>query len=233
MALNNFYLHYQPIFYLHDTGRVLGYEALLRHPMGLQPYNLLREARRAGAVPMWEVRILERAAQEMLACAPEMLFFNATPEAFTDTAFVARAERALREKGVSAARVCVEVSEQHLYNLEEFVFVLDRWVEAGFFVALDDFGTKGANLDIVVHAKLDFVKVDRVLTSGLSRSRQKQRLLSGLVEILSDSGAYPILEGIEEIEDMEWLRKTGWDVGVQGFVLARPNVLNKTSLERR
>lgn len=220
--MNGFYLHYQPIFYLHDVEKVLGYEALLRHPAGWQPHDLLREARRAGAIPMWELRVLERAVQEALLCIPEMLFFNVTPEAFADAAFVVRAERLLRERGVSSARVCVEVSEQCLYDPNEFASAADEWISAGFFVALDDFGTKGANIDIVFSAKLDFVKLDRILTNGVFRDCQKQRLLASIVETLSSNGVYPVLEGIEEEEDMEWLREKGWDVAVQGFALARP-----------
>ncbi|ACX51897.1 diguanylate phosphodiesterase [Ammonifex degensii KC4] len=223
--LSGFYLHYQPIFYLHDLSRVLGYEALPRHPAGWSPHDLLREARRVGAIPVWELRVLERAVEEVLLRTSETLFLNLTPEAFTDTAFAVRVRRAVEGKGVSPTRVCVEVSEQSLYTPEEFGRALEEWVGLGFYVALDDFGTKGSNLDIVLSVKLDFVKLDRVLVGGISRDRQKQRLLTGLVEALSGNGVYPILEGVEDEDDMKWLAGKGWDVGVQGFALARPGSL--------
>lgn len=230
--LSGFYLHYQPIFYLHDLSRVLGYEALLRHPAGWTPHDLLCEARRVGAIPMWELRVLERAVEEVLLRSPDTLFFNLTSEAFTDASFAVRAGRVVKGKGVSPTRVCVEVSEQSLYEPDGFRRALEEWVSLGFYVALDDFGTKGANLDIVLSARLDFVKLDKVLIDAVSRDRYKQKLLTGLVEALAGNGVYPILEGLEEQEDLEWVTRKGWDVGVQGFVLARPGIKLSVS-ERR
>lgn len=224
--LSNFYLHYQPIFYVKDPTQALGYEALLRHPAGWSPHDLLREARRVGAIPMWELRVLERAAEEVLLRTGEILFFNLTPEAFADMAFPARAARLVESKGISTARVCVEVSEQGLYALREFPSLVQEWVERGFFVALDDFGTQRANIDLLFGIQLDYVKVDRVLVDGVADDKKKQVLLAGLVEAIAGFGSYLILEGVERDEDLEWLAGTGWDVGVQGFVLARPSALS-------
>ena len=59
-------IHYQPILYLHDLTRILGYEALLRCPARQSPYDLLQKARHAGTIPAWELQILERAVKEVL-----------------------------------------------------------------------------------------------------------------------------------------------------------------------
>lgn len=181
---------------------------------------------------MWELRVLERAVEEVLLKTESALFFNLTPEAFADAAFSARASRLVESRGVSPARVCMEISEQGLYVLKEFSLMVREWVERGFFIALDDFGTQRANIDLLYGVQLDYVKVDRVLVEGVADDRQKQQLLAGLVGIIGALGAYPILEGIEKKEDYEWLAGTGWDVGVQGFALARPSTLS-VSIKRR
>jgi EAL domain-containing protein (putative c-di-GMP-specific phosphodiesterase class I) len=226
IMLDGFYMHYQPIFYLQDPAQAIGYEALLRHPAGWSPSDLLREARRAGAIPVWELRVLERAVEEVLAASSSTLFFNLTPEAFADTAFPLRAARLVESRGATTARVCVEISEQGVYTLKEFVRSLQEWVDRGFFIALDDFGMQRANLDLVLSAHLDYVKIDRALVEGVACDRQKQKLLAGLVEGIAGSGAYPILEGVEKEEDIAWLAETGWDVGIQGFVMARPSTFS-------
>lgn len=224
--LSDFYLHYQPIFYLKDPQQMLGYEALLRHPAG-SPHDLLREARRAGAIPMWELRVLERAVEEVLLRTENILFFNLTPEAFADAAFPVRASRLVEAKGVSPARICVEISEQGLYASKEFSLMVREWIERGFFTALDDFGTQRANIDLLYGVQLDYVKVDRVLVDGVAADRRKQQLLAGLVGAIAGLGSYPVLEGVEKEEDYKWLAgSTGWDVGIQGFALARPAALS-------
>jgi EAL domain-containing protein (putative c-di-GMP-specific phosphodiesterase class I) len=204
---------------------MLGYEALLRHPAGWSPHDLLREARRAGAIPMWELRVLERAVEEVLLRTENILFFNLTPEAFADMAFSLRASRLVESKGVSPSRICVEISEQGLYALKEFSLMVREWVGNGFFIALDDFGTQRANIDLLYGVQLDYVKVDRVLVDGVAADRGRQQLLTGLVGAIAGLGSYPVLEGVEKEEDYQWLAGTGWDVGVQGFALARPSAL--------
>lgn len=126
----------------------------------------------------------------------------------------------------------MEVSEQRLYTLDDFRRAEEEWVGLGFYVALDDFGTKGSNFDLVFAAKPDYMKFDRVLIDGVSRKWNMQRLLAGLVEAFAGKGVYPIIEGLEKEEDLEWLVQKGWDVGVQGFVLARPSGLT-AYVERR
>ncbi|MDH7576581.1 MAG: EAL domain-containing protein [Bacillota bacterium] len=225
----NFYLLYQPIFCLRDLSRVVGYEALIRHPVGWSPGDLFREARLRGAIPFWELRILERAAGEALSHVPEMLFFNISPEAFLDLTFPVKAVHLLEKKGIAPARVCVEVSEQNLYKPEDFEKTLDFWIACGFFTALDDLGTKGANLDLVLKTKLDYVKVNRALISGIARNKHMQGLIVGIVEMLLGNGVFPILEGLEKEDDLKWLQEKGWDIGVQGFILACPAVLPEYS----
>jgi len=47
-----------------------------------------------------------------------------------------------------------------------------------------------------------------------------------LVETLAANGVYPILEGLEKQEDLEWVIEKGWDAGVQGFALAHPSLMS-------
>ncbi|WP_165847840.1 EAL domain-containing protein [Ammonifex thiophilus] len=223
----SFELHYQPIFFLLG-GRLLGYEALLRP----SPLELLARARAAGAIPMWELRVLERAAEEVLRSCDALTFVNLTPEAFSSANFAVRARRLLEAKGIHPSRVAVEVSESSGFSPAEGRVLVEEWKALGFFVALDDFGAGRSNLDLVLGADFDFVKVDRVLVHGISRDRGKQRIVGVLVREFLASGSFPVLEGVEDPGDLAWLRETGWDVGVQGFALARPSSAPQALVER-
>ncbi len=228
MLVQNFFLYYQPIYFLHMTERgmqILGYEALLRHKSGCSPLELLDEARRTGVLSTLELEILRTAISQVLLRSPHLLFFNVTSEAFGDASFAVKAERVLREIGVSPARVCIEVSERNLYDPERFEASLSNWVDMGFYTAIDDFGSMRSNIDIVLTAKPDYVKVDRLLVSGVHEDAVKQKLLTSLIETFAVSGIYPILEGIEERKDLDWVLSKGWDVGGQGFVLAAPSAV--------
>jgi len=221
--LNGFYLHYQPIFFLQDPKRLLGYEALLRHPSGLPPLELLGEVDRANLVAVWELRIFERAVEELLLQTPHMLFFNLTPSSFSDGNFLVRAERLLEKYGISSCRICVEVSEKTCSF--ESLGSAERWIEHGFFVALDDFGTGSSNFDAVLNFRFDYIKIDRLLVADVSKNKHKQDLLASLIGLFTKRSVYPILEGVEKEDDFLWLLDKKWDVGVQGFALAPPSDL--------
>jgi len=77
--------------------------------------------------------------------------------------------------------------------------------------------------------KLDYVKVNRALISGIARNKHMQGLIVGIVEMLLGNGVFPILEGLEKEDDLKWLQEKGWDIGVQGFILACPAVLPEYS----
>lgn len=222
------FMCYQPIYFLHKTEKdftqIIGYEALLRHHDGRTPLQILDDARRTNALTALELEIFKMAVSQVLLHSPHLLFFNVTSEAFSDASFAVKARRALQEVGVSPTRVCVEVSERNFYDPERFGDSLSDWVNLGFYIALDDFGSFGSNIDIVLAAKPDYVKVDKVLIYNVHRDERKQRFLTGLIETLAVSGIYPILEGIEEQRDLDWLLSKGWDVGGQGYALMAPSV---------
>ncbi len=213
-----FFLCYQPVVLLR-SGRLLGCEVLLRSPAGISPHELIRQARLAGAIPVWELRILERAVGEAFE---GKLFFNLTPEAFTDPAFPLQAARLLESRGFSPASVCVEVPESELYDADIYRESVLRWSGCGFFLALDDFGSGGANINLILYEKPDYCKIDRAVLYGVSRNPAVRKTLRSVVEMLSVNGVVPILEGVELPEDLAWLRATGWNVGAQGFAVGRP-----------
>lgn len=213
-----FFVCYQPIMLLR-SGCMLGHEILLRSPAGLSPHDLIREARLMGAIPMWELRILERAVGEAFE---GKLFFNLTPEAFTDPTFPLQAARLLESWGLSPAAVCVEISEAALYDADVYRKSVLRWSGCGFFLALDDFGAGGANISLILCERPDYCKIDRTLLYGASRNPAVRKTLRSVVEMLFMNGVVPILEGVELPEDLAWLQATGWNIGVQGFAVGRP-----------
>lgn len=226
--IDNFFMCYQPIFFMHRTEenlKIIGYEALLRHPDGRTPLQILSDARSSNVLAKLEMEIFKTAVNRVLFHSPHMLFVNITADTYTDAAFAVKARRVLQGMGVSPTRVCIEVSEQNLYHPDEFRESLTNWVNLGFYVALDDFGSMGSNIDIVLAAKPDYVKVDKVLICDVHRDERKQRFLTGLIETLAVSGIYPIMEGIEEQRDLDWLFSKGWDIGGQGYALMVPSII--------
>lgn len=226
ITLADFYLDYQPIYRL-QSGTLIGVEALLRHPKVANPLDLLGLARKEQMLPDWELAIFDRAVCEVLAngAGVDVLFFNLSPEAYIDEKFHDRMVEILMRYRISPSSLCVEISEGAVYSEDVYKDRLFRWTSLGCYVALDDFGSGGSNVSLVVAAKPDYAKIDRSLVYGLSSSRKLQVALESILSILIEHEVFPIIEGVELPEDLVWLRRSAHDVGVQGFAVARPGPL--------
>jgi len=223
----DFELHYQPIYHVHSLNEPLGYEALLRPRSGLSPIEALQNAAKQNYLDMWELLIFERAVDEVLSREPCMVFVNLTGKSFLRRDFIAKVERLLKNRGVAASRICVEISEQQVTECAFLSDIIEEWVERGFFIALDDFGAGASNFDVLMSCRLDYVKIDRRLIDGIVRDVARQRLLTSIVEMIVRHSIYPIFEGVENPEDLQWLLDRRWDAGIQGFVLGKPAPLER------
>lgn len=223
-VFDDFYIVYQPIFFA-LTGGVLGHEAFLRHPSGAGPVEILAAARGQGALPAWECRILERVLDE-ISRGPRpggLLFLNLTPEAFGDRGFPEMLARMLAGAGLEPGEVVVEATDAGAIGPEGFERALEGWLSAGFYTALDDFGSGGVDFRFLAGGiRPDYVKVDMSLVKGCSLDRLKGASLADLVSRLMSLGASVVLEGVETAEDLCWITGQGWDVMLQGFALAVP-----------
>jgi EAL domain-containing protein (putative c-di-GMP-specific phosphodiesterase class I) len=223
----SFNLHYQPIFYLHALDKPFGYEALLRPNSGVPPIEALRNAETQNLLDMWELQIFERAVDEILTRELCTVFVNLTGASFMRRDFMNQAERVLQSRGVAASRVCLEISERQVIECSFLSSAIEDWLERGFYIALDDFGAGGSNLDILLNCHLDYIKLDRLLVNGIAEDPRRQDLLNSLIAMISRESIYPIFEGIEKQEDLQWLIRQGWDAGVQGYSLGKPAPLEK------
>ncbi|NYE57163.1 EAL domain-containing protein [Carboxydothermus ferrireducens] len=216
----DFCLAFQPIYNLNGL-KLIGYEVLLRFKHFNTPEEGLRELQKEGLLPFWELKVIEEA---LLRKQEEncLLFVNLTPEAFLSKEFHKQA-KILMNGGSS--NFCVEISEKTVYNETDYRRALERWLEAGSYVGIDDFGTKGANLDLVVAGKPDFVKFDRRLVSGVAENPDQRKILFTLADTMGKLNIFPVFEGVEKSSDFEQITQRYKNAGVQGFLLGKPQII--------
>ena len=216
-----FNLVYQPIVQA-KTQKVLGYEALLRHPEHRSPLETIEEARKQGNLLLLEAAILEKAARD-ISITGTRLWWNVTWDSFSDPAFINKALKRLADVGMPSSRVVAELSEQSLITQEAFLQAAERWMYNGFGVALDDFGTGGSNQALLFGAiRPHAVKFDRSLCAGASSDEDRGRYLVAQIKEVWRLNIDVVVEGIETREDLAFFRALSVPVGIQGFVFGYP-----------
>jgi diguanylate cyclase (GGDEF)-like protein len=221
---------FQPIVEL-SSGRILGYEGLVRVPQeSVFPHTgaLFDAAEAAG-----RVQDLDRAALDVVLAGARairddvLISLNVSPRTLESgelnaTVFLA----ILRRHGIAPDRVILELTEREVVREPEVLREALRGVQrAGVRVAADDVGAGNAGLRLLSQFQFDVVKIDLSLVQGGTRggsgSDQTLSVLGSLVQMADRLGALTIAEGVETPEQLRTIRELGIVAG-QGYLLGRP-----------
>jgi EAL domain-containing protein (putative c-di-GMP-specific phosphodiesterase class I) len=217
---------FQPIVHL-VTGDILGYEALSRGPAGTiweDPSILFSVALETDL--SFEVdRLCRRLSLERARSLNKKLriFVNTLPISLNDPEFRGQyLKEFLRQVRLVPKNIVLEMTET--MAVEQFDVLrraLKYYRGMGFAVAIDDAGTGYANLEMIMHLKPEFIKIDLLLIRNIGQSILKRELVKALKSIAAGIGADLIAEGVEAKRELKALRKLGITYG-QGYLFAHP-----------
>ncbi|WP_426574331.1 putative bifunctional diguanylate cyclase/phosphodiesterase [Aquihabitans sp. McL0605] len=221
-----FALWYQPQIDL-ATGRVLGFEALLRwhHPArGLvAPGAFIDVAEETGLI----VPIGAWAARRALADArswpePLRVAINLSPTQLVSAGFVDGFTRVLAASGVDPGRVELEVTESGVVDRHAQA-ALEAVRATGVALAIDDFGTGYSSFATLRALPVDTVKIDRAFVAQLDPTpgHASQVVVRAIIEVARALALGCVAEGVETVEQAALLRALGCPTA-QGYLYARP-----------
>jgi EAL domain-containing protein (putative c-di-GMP-specific phosphodiesterase class I)/GGDEF domain-containing protein len=224
---------FQPIFGFRE-GRIVGYEALARGPAGIlqAPQELFGAAQEAGVSLELNILCIQEILRAFSRHALEgNLFLNVSPQLIIQRGFEQeRAARFMRELGLDASRIVIELTED--YPTVDFRFVhesLMLYRSMGFRVAIDDLGEGFASLRLWSELRPEYVKADKHFVRGIARDPVKLQFLKAIQHIALSSGSQVIAEGIEGEEDFRVAKDIGISCG-QGWFIGRPAARPNTRL---
>ena len=137
-----------------------------------------------------------------------------------------RAVELSREFGVTTDRITLEVTEsQWLESESPAREQLLQLREAGFRLALDDFGSGYASLNQLLTIPFDMVKMDRSFTAQLVQGPRGRALCDVALSMATACGMPAVAEGVETPQQAQALTQMGFQLG-QGYLWAKPMPLN-------
>jgi diguanylate cyclase len=221
-------VHYQPQFAC-AGGALVGVEALLRwhHPEygQVSPAEFIPIAEESGLIVEIGNWVLHRACADVAgwarAGAPALtLAVNMSARQLREPAFIEDVTHALAESGLSPARLELELTESLLMEDVAGAIAFMQAVRAiGVRLAIDDFGTGYSSLSYLQAFPLNQLKVDRSFVQMLPESGAT--IIHAVLALARGFGLTVVAEGVEDAEQLAWLRQAGCDV-VQGYLLGKP-----------
>ena len=126
------------------------------------------------------------------------------------------------ESSPPASALELEIQESLVMkNPDESVRILSAIRSLGVRVAIDNFGTGYASMATLQRIPADKIKLDRSLVQTVDQDENSAAICRSIVSLAHGFKLPVVAEGVERIEQYEWLRANGVD-GVQGYLFARP-----------
>jgi diguanylate cyclase (GGDEF)-like protein len=223
-----FSLYYQPQYALSD-GRLTGLEALLRWQPPREsmryPGDFIPAAEQSGLIIDIGAWVLETACNQLAiwreqGIAPPQLALNVSVQQLRQPEFPLLVRRALDRVGLPPELLEIEITES-VFADDDAHQSLRRLAALGVRLALDDFGTGYSSLGYLRQHPVQVIKIDRSFIDELPHSFTAATLAETIIAMAHALGKQVVAEGVETLEQLEFLREHGCDIA-QGFFLAHP-----------
>ncbi|HEY9057442.1 MAG TPA: EAL domain-containing protein [Aurantimonas sp.] len=209
-------------------GRIRSCEALLRWDDPVQgavsPAVFLPVAEECGLMPAITDRTISMACAAVATWpADKSVAVNISPSQLNREDIVDVILRTAASHSVAPSRLEVEITENIFLDRDPDIFRrLDALHAAGVGLSLDDFGTGYSNLEYITRLPLDKIKIDRrFIREALEKDRERA-LLCGILSLVQTIGLQVVVEGVERMDQLEFLIAEIPTAEVQGFVYGPP-----------
>ncbi|MDD5299297.1 MAG: EAL domain-containing protein [Gallionella sp.] len=234
-----FQLYYQPICNLTD-GHIAGFEALIRwhHPTEgiIPPMDFLWLAEQTGLIRDLGLWTLERACRDwptlkQYTCYESpFVSVNLSPSQLTCESVVDDIKAIIARHDMPTAELKLELTETVMVEHPEVALrILNRLIELGSSIALDDYGTGHSGLDHLQRYPIRTLKLDRAFIAPMLGSMQSMQIVQSSIDLAHSLGMNVVAEGIETKDVGDKLLEMKCDFG-QGWHYGRPAALKDLAL---
>jgi len=225
-----FVLYYQPQFN-HSTGKIIGAEALVRwmHPEKgmISPGVFIPIFEKNGFITKLDLYVFEQVCVFVRNCMDKGLPLVPVSSNFSrydifQPDFVSSLEKIRQKYEVPTRLLRVEITESAIVGGSEHANEIVRQLhECGYIVEMDDFGSGYSSLNVLKDIELDLIKLDMMFLVEKSDSNRGGMILSSVVRMAKWLGLPVIAEGVETIEQADFLKSIGCEY-IQGYFYSRP-----------
>ena len=123
---------------------------------------------------------------------------------------------------IDPKRLHLEITETGLMkDLKRMVEIIENLRGAGFIVEIDDFGNGNSSLGMLSEIEVDAIKLDISFIKRLETGKNAVTVLKIITELVKSLGTLPIVEGVENKEQLKILTEIGYE-HFQGYYFGKP-----------
>ncbi|WP_395333717.1 EAL domain-containing protein [Novosphingobium sp. BL-8H] len=212
------------------TNRVTGAEALVRwtHPERgpISPDKFIRiaeEFHRIERITRFVIDHAVRAAVELRRQGLGLtMSVNISAQLLRNPGLPTMILDILALHGLEPEMLILEITETDRLDRSSRTFqMLQKLVQSGLRLSIDDFGTGNATIDYLRYLPATEVKIDKVFVQAMEANKEDLLLVQSIIEMAHSQDRTVVAEGVETLAALEILRAMNCDV-IQGYYVSRP-----------
>lgn len=230
LALDEFKLHYQPLYTARNQ-KLIGFEALLRwtNPdMGqISPERFIPVAEETRLIlpigdwvlknACWFLKKLHDIGGTELTMSINISILQLQQPDFANSVL-----KVLEQNNLQPEALELEITESVLIQyIDEVADNISLLKSIGIKITLDDFGTGYSSLNYLTQLPISTLKIDRSFIERIGNTEDNKLIIEPIIFISRKMGLITVAEGVETKLQLDYLRKLGCDV-IQGYLLGRP-----------
>ncbi|MCC0738191.1 GGDEF domain-containing protein [Clostridioides sp. ZZV14-5902] len=229
LADKEFFICLQPKVDI-KTGKIRGAESLVRwnsvEKGMIYPSDFVPLFEKNGFICELDLYVLEETCKlisKWIKECKELLIIsvNVSRQHLKDKLFLEKYEMICNKYNVPTWLIDLELTESIFLESPEAIDVIDDIHSKGFKCSIDDFGFGYSSLGILKDFKVEIIKLDRSFFVNKNDIERGKVVVESIIELSRRLGMKVIAEGIEEVEQVHFLRSIGCDY-VQGYVFSKP-----------
>jgi sensor c-di-GMP phosphodiesterase-like protein len=229
LIADEFIPYYQPIIDI-KNGKLLGAEVLVRwrKPDGtiIAPGAFIPLVESSGLILDLTRSLMRQVCNDVgsaIGSRPHMyVTFNIAPRHFDDAIVLNDVGSIFEGSPIRLSQIVLEITERfEIQNLSATRRVIAAVQGLGCRVALDDVGTGHNGLSYILKLGVDIIKIDKLFVEAIKTERHAQAIVETLVGLARDLRMQIVAEGVERIDQVEYLREHGISAA-QGYIFAPP-----------
>ncbi len=226
---NEFVVHFQPKVDL-KTQRLVGAEALVRwnHPTHgfIPPSDFIPTFYKNGFIALLDLYVftsvcscLETWKKRGLQLVP--ISINMTQVTMMDLNLPNKLFAIMNTYGIEKEYIHLEITEgSYSVDTEKSIMCAKEFHERGIHLEMDDFGTGISSLTMVHELPINTLKLDLRFIKSYSESKSNAGIIHFIVSLARQMELNLVAEGIENENQLEFLKNIGCDIG-QGYFFSK------------
>lgn len=193
----------------------------------IPPSRFLPYIEKAGLIRYIDLFVLRdvcRLLRQWMACGREPLpiSLNFSRSTILEPGILEEVNRIVESFDIPKQLLEIEVTETiGSIDNASLKAIVNQFVQAGYQIALDDFGAEYSNIYVLYSLNISTLKLDRRIISDIYHDNRARLVVKQIIELCRQLGITSVAEGVETEQHLEILREMDCDI-IQGYYLNKP-----------